>query len=165
MSKANITMNLENAMLPKTFRDLATASRAGATFEVSALSPVEEFETYLEPGMKLSIINSTHEVGCGADEVIRLELSYHKYDEHNKAFESKNYYGRDGVPNKTARETGNYNVIDSLFVMADFDPNKYFSMIKDTSAKLYAAYLNEKVGDETYVAYLERLVEAHAKAV
>jgi len=146
-------------MLPNTFKELAELLVNGATVDVECRARVEDLEDYADKGMRLTItgIRSDH------DEVAVLAVSYAKYDEHNKAFEKRNYYDKTGTPCLNAREAGFYKEQDSMYVMDTDNPNDFFISIDDNSNKWIKSYLEHRGKDETYVAFLERILNQVSK--
>lgn len=148
-------------MLPNTFKELAELLVNGATVDVECRERVEDLEDYADKGMRLTItgIRSDH------DEVAVLAVSYAKYDEHNKAFEKRNYYDKQGKPCLNAREAGFYKEHDSMYVMETDDPNEFFVGLDDNSNRWIKSYLEHRNKDETYVAFLERILDEASKYV
>lgn len=142
-------------MFPNTFKQLANLMINGATIEAECRSKCEDLESYVDGGMRLTVIGITED----HDDVIKLQVSYEKYEEHNKAFEKRNYYDKNGVPCLNAREAGYYTVKDTLYVMATDDPNDYFISLSDSANKWIVSYLRNRHKDETYVAFLERMLD------
>lgn len=147
-------------MFPNTFKQLANLFINGATIEAECRKKCEDLEAYVDGGMRLTIIGMVED----HDGVIKLQISYEKYEEHNKAFEKRNYYDKQGVPCLNAREAGYYTVKDTLYVMETDDPNEYFISVSDTSNRWLRAYLERRNEGETYVAFLERWLEDAYKA-
>lgn len=143
-------------MLPNTFTELSSLIRNGTTVDVDCLKKVEDLETYVEARMRLTIIDATPE---DRDGVIVLTVSYAKYEEINKTFESHNYFDKNGVACLNARQAGFFSVEDTLYVMNTDDPNDYFIMLEDSANYWIQEYLKHRNKDETYVAFLERLLD------
>lgn len=140
-------------MLPNTFKKLVETLANGAPLDVECLDRCDDLEAYPERGMRLTIVGVTPH----HDDVTVLRVSYEKYDQFNTAFESSNYYDKQGVPQLTARQAGMYKVNDTLYVGTDEDPNKYFKQIESNRwLDMYLKEYNANPG-ETYVAFLERL--------
>ena len=143
-------------MLPNTFTELNEVLLNGATIEVECRKKVEDLEDYADTGMRLTITGSRE----SHDDVVILEMSYEKYDEFNKTFEKRNYYDKDGQPCLNAREAGYYKAKDTMYVMNTDDPNEYFLSLEDGSGRWIQAYLQSRREGETYVAFLENLLDA-----
>lgn len=112
-------------------------------------------EAYPEGGMRATVLDITTD----DEDVLRLHLSFEAFDEYNKAFESHNYFDRDGQPTLTARDAGYYSVKDHVYVMAGDDISTYFTLMGTSASKLHQQYLDE-CGDKgiTYVQWLEAKV-------
>lgn len=142
-------------MLPNTFTELLHLLNNKQTFEVSCLEKVEDLEAYPDKGMRLTITGGRHD----HDGVIILNVSYEKYESYNEAFEKRNYYDKNHVACLNAREAGWYKVEDKLFVMDSDGPNTYFVELNDGANHWVREYLAYRQPNETYVAFLERLLD------
>lgn len=140
--------------------------------EMSARGPVDieftagahDLESYPEPKMRATLLfvkDDHHD-----DDVMKIRVSYKKFDEYNKAFESHNYWGRIALgqdersASYTARETGWYEVEEDLYVMATDDISKVLTILDNGPNKLYEAYQADPKG-LSYVQWLESLVQEH----
>lgn len=121
---------------------------------------VGDLECYPEKGMRATIVGILED---SDRDVLKLRVSYEKFDEFNKAFESHNYFDRAGQPVLTAREAGYYHVEETIYVMADDDVDKYMKILSNGSSSLYDAYVAAKP-DISYTLWLENLVQTHAVA-
>jgi hypothetical protein len=72
---------------------------------------------YPEKGMRASVLKcELTELCYRHGDVIALTVSYTKFDEYNKQFESANYYDEYGRPVLTAREANFYTETNTLYV-------------------------------------------------
>lgn len=144
--------------LPNTFTALVVALEQGQRSNVYCKKLIEDLENYAETNMRLTLVSAR---GGDVNDVVKLQVSYEKYDEFNKSFESKNYFDRGGQAVLNAREAGYYKVNDVMYLMGESNPNDYFVVLEDRTAKLHDAYQKDKRDNESYVEYLERLVLLH----
>lgn len=121
---------------------------------------IEDLECYPEKGMRATIISIADDRD---HDVMKMRVSYEKFDEFNKAFESHNYFDRAGQPVLTAREANYYTVEETIYVMASDDINKYMQILSESSTALYDAYRLE-APSISYTLWLENLVQQHAVA-
>lgn len=139
-----------------TMKDAIAAIHQRGSIDVEFLASVEALEGYAEPHMRATIVDA-EDYG---DSTVRIKLSYAKYDEYNRQFESANYFDRNQNPVWTAREAGHYNVDDHIFVMDTDKFDTLFKELKDT--RLFDQYTAACTG-ESYVAWLEgQLTSANA---
>jgi hypothetical protein len=141
-------------MLPNSFLALRIALAQGIQMDVQCKKLVEDLEAYPEEGVRLTIKS----VSSGdVNDVVKCEVTYEKFDDINRPYESSNYFDKSGNAKLTARESGNYTINETLYFMTDSDPNDYF--VELNVGPLFKAYnANRKDSSETYVQYLERLV-------
>lgn len=137
------------------FKQLIEGGATSRAFDIEFLKPVEDLEGYPEASMRATFISGQL---CD-DDVAVIRVSYEKFDEYNKAFETANYYARDGVPRLTAREAGHYSVEENLYVMADEPYDKYFKILDSAATNLYDRWRAQRdMSSMTYVQWLESLV-------
>lgn len=142
-------------------RDLIAFLASRGHVDVEFTSKTHDLETYAEPCMRATLkgVRDDH------DGVLRLQISYEKYDEYNEQFESHNYWGvlskgqDPAAAQYTARETGWYKVEDHIYVMDTDEVSKYMVILNPNPLyDEWAAGLKEV----SYVQWLENLVNAHA---
>ena len=147
--------------------DLKSMLSTGKTVDIEFKKGIEDIEGYTEPGMRATILA----VVDSDEDVVKMRISYQKYDEYNKVFESRNYWGRlsnDQDPsssNYTARETGWYEVEDVMYLMADDEVEKYMTIIEPT--EMFETW-NASLKEVSYVTWLEnrvRLLEKQLNSV
>lgn len=120
-----------------------------------------DMESYAEPGMRARIID-VKEINTFSkdlrEHVYRITFDFSEYDTFNRFFETANYYGNNGVANKTAREAGYYHHKDSIyFGSPELEPfDKYFTFA-DSNTKLLQKKFEES-GEDSYVHWLEKQV-------
>jgi len=124
---------------------------------------IEEMECYPEGGMRARIASIRSEDTDSTDlneHVYRIEFDYSEYDDFNRLFESANYYGRDSVPNKTAREAGHYSKTETIYFGSPllFPFENYFRLASEHHQKLHEQFRGS--GEQNYVEWLEKQVEA-----
>ena len=142
-------------------RDLIQLIAVRGSIDVEFTKGVEDMEGYPELGMRATILNAVDQ----HDDVMKIRVSYEKYDEFNKQFEGHNYWGveRNGQDpasaTYTARETGWYKVEEDLYVMADDDVSRTMTLLSNSN--LYDTWNNGNK-ELSYVLWLEALVTEHA---
>ena len=119
-----------------------------------------DLESYVEPGMRATItsVSWEHNGTNECDAVFKLHVDFSKFDEENKQFETHCYFDKNQNPVLSAREAGQYEVQDTLYLSPDFET--YFTMEVDSPFREDFA----KSGSTgTYVKFLEdRLTAALA---
>jgi len=137
-----------------TFDDLNQLVNNGTYPTVEFLkSPWDE--SCAEKGMRGNIIRVYSDSDC---HIVEFDLS--KHEEHNKAFEVRDYYDSDGIPRLTAREAGCYTQIDSVYISKgtfDEELNEIVTFIDENP--VYRMYLKDRVSGQSYVHFLENLVQ------
>lgn len=148
--------------------DINTLFQSGKDVDVEFTKNILDLEGYPEPGMRATIIAVTT---GGQDDVVKVRVSYEKYDDFNQQFESHNYWGvlaRDQDPSAaeyTARETGWYKVEDVIYVMADDDVSNYMTILEPN--EMFETW-NASLKEVSYVTWLEnrvRLLEKQLNSV
>lgn len=147
--KGNITVT--------TMRDLVESTRSGVrpvvTFHTKA---IEGTEGYPEMGMRARITGA--ELRHDGD-VIVVDFDFSEFEEHNKAFESRNYFDKHGNATLTAREHGSYVPQDGLYLGPDDQQSAFFRVDSDARLEVYAAF-KASGSTSTYVQWLEDKVLA-----
>lgn len=110
---------------------------------------VEELEAYVEPKMRAHLVS----VKVMPDDIAVLKVDYSAYDDFNKAFEQANYYDANGAPTLTARESGNYDIQEDLYVMASEDVDHILSVLPSFSTQLLDEF--NASGQSGYMRWLE----------
>ena len=129
--------------------------------DIEFLRMIEDYDWYGEVGMRATVLGVYwHDESDVDDPVFKLHLSFAKYDDHNRQFESTNYWDNDGKATWTARQANAYSVEDHLYL-----GNNWASCVKlvDGAAdKLFNLFLTDKASqpDINYVQWLETLVLA-----
>lgn len=127
----------------------------------------ENYETYLEEGMRCKVVNvSTVDFSHG-HVIYDLELDVNSYLDWNKNCESSNYYNRDGKANCNAHEAGQYSPVIHFYLEGEhFDdcfeiiPNEWDSVGLD----LYEKWSSQYKDDCTFYTYLcKHIVELQKK--
>lgn len=114
----------------------------------------EDLEAYVEPKMRAHVIS----VKVGPDDIAVLKVDYSAYDEFNKAFETANYFDKNGNPTLTARESGDYNLQEDLYVSASEELDPILTALPSVSAHLLDEY--RASGQSSYVRWLEEQLVA-----
>ncbi|EPP9373566.1 hypothetical protein PZF67_005271 [Pseudomonas aeruginosa] len=109
----------------------------------------EDLEAYVDPKMRAHVMS----VRVGPDDVAVLRVDYSAYDEYNKAFEKANYYDKNGNPTLTARETGNYDFQEDLYVSASEELDHILTALPGISTQLLEEF--NASGQTGYVRWLE----------
>jgi hypothetical protein len=140
---------------------LATLQRACATGStVKFTKGANDLESYVEPGMRATITSVSWD-GEGKNEseaVFKLRVDFSKFDEENKQFETHCYFDKNHNPVLSAREAGQYEVQDTLYLSPDFET--YFTMEIDSP---FREEFVKSGSNDTYVKFLEdRLTAALA---
>lgn len=86
--------------------------------DIEFLPGVEDFDCYVETGMRATIseINAYPENG-----LYELKLNYEKFEDHNRKFESLRYYDDENNRYLTFRELNGYYEEESYCVSVGFD--------------------------------------------
>jgi hypothetical protein len=143
-------------MLPNTFTELAQIIRSGVVFQVQMKKLIESCDSYPEENMRATIAG---EVIDTEDNFFRILFDYTAYDEYNKAFESSNYYDKNGKACLTARQSGYYQIKETLWFRGDSNPNDYFEVIPGSQSKWMKLFMKERLDEETYAHFLERKLD------
>lgn len=135
---------------------------------LATAKPVVEFgkdagdmEAYPETGMRARFLGVSWD-GHGDDEteaVFKVQLSFEGFEDHNRPFEQANYYDNNHVPRLTAREAGQYKMVDFFYVSPDVmteDPTFDYFHLTDSSGLLMSEFSNS--GEANYVKWLEQQV-------
>lgn len=103
------------------------------TITVEFLPGIVDLECYAEAGMQARIVSCRFMDHGGEGDVIRIGFDFRPFDARNAALESANYYGTDGVPNLTARESGFYDPTSAeehIYFDADQGFSEYFNVLR-----------------------------------
>jgi len=124
---------------------------------------IEEMECYPEVGMRARVVAINSEDTDSDDlheHVYCIKFDYSEYDDFNRLLETANYYGRDGIPNKTARESGHYSKTETIYFGSPllFPFENYFRLASEHHQKLHEQFHDS--GEQNYVEWLEKQVEA-----
>lgn len=135
--------------------------------DIEFLKEINDYDWYGENGMRATVRSVEWQDESNVnDPVFKLHVSFAKFDDYNKAFESSNYWNT-GEALVTAREAGCYKVEDHLYVGNNWA--KCLKIVGAPQAKLFVMFQVDKTSqpDITYMAWLETLVLAampHLKA-
>lgn len=143
------------------FKDLQRTlpeMNARGPVNVEFVRGVVDLECYPEKGMRATILSILEN---SDKDILKLRVSYEKFDEFNKAFESYNYFDKAGKPTLNARAAGYYNIEETIYVMAGDKVETYMRVLNDNSTALYDAYRLEAPAI-SYTLWLENLVQRHA---
>lgn len=125
------------------------ASR-GSGLVVTFKHGVDDKEGYAESGMRGRIVSA-----CRLpDDVICIKVDYTEFVDHNRAFETANYFDKNGVPCLNAREAGYLrDEKEDLFVGEDED----LDFLEVESAERMAIYRAYKASGAkcSYIQWLE----------
>jgi len=111
---------------------------------------VDELESYAEAGMRARI----ERVERGQDDVIRLHLDYTEFEAYNQAFESANYFDKDGQATLTARQAGHYKPQDVVYVSASCLLGDLFVFETGPGHALFQRWMEQGEG-RSYMKFLE----------
>lgn len=124
---------------------------------VEFLEAIEEMEAYPEKGMR-AVIKKVYPYQHDPEDVIIVEFSFKEYDDYNKNLESHNYYDKNRKPTLTARESGFYNPVDTVYLdKQDFLNMKYFKTLLSERSNLVMEYI-ESGTKESYTNWIENMV-------
>ncbi|PNG50104.1 MULTISPECIES: hypothetical protein [unclassified Variovorax] len=138
-------MNFKELMELARFRPVA----------VECLPLAEDWEAYPERGMRMHVTGGTVQ----HDDVGKLQVDFTAFEEFNRPLESANYNGPGGKP-ITAREYGDYKVIDTVYVDPTQDISGYVQLLDGGAQVLLAEFSALPTPRPSYVSWLEaRLVE------
>lgn len=123
---------------------------------------IEEVEAYPEGGMRariVSIFDEDTDSDDPYDHVYGIQFDYSEYDDFNRLLETANYYGKDNIPNKTAREAGYYEVLETIYFGSPelYPFEDYFRVASKHHEKLHEQFRTS--GEHNYVEWLESQVE------
>ncbi|MBW6122587.1 hypothetical protein KZ843_06730 [Pseudomonas aeruginosa] len=143
-------MNVQN------LQEMLAAGPVAIEFAAGA----EDLEAYVDPMMRAHLVS----VRVDPDDVAVLKVDYSAYDEYNKAFEKANYYDKNGNPTLTARESGDYDVQENLYVSASEELDHIFTALPSISTQLLEEF--KASGQTGYVRWLEeQLMNARTAGV
>ena len=132
--------------------------KSGLTPQITFTAECEAMEGYPEAGMKARVLAVTAE----DRDIYRVKADFQSFDEHNKAFESANYYDKNGIATLTARQVGFYKPVDDFYLTPDEGP-EYFAIDDAKSVELFERF-NKSGYTGTYIQWLEeQLVAAEQK--
>lgn len=123
---------------------------------------IEEKESYPEGSMRARILSIHRDNIASSDlmeHVYRIVFDYSEYEDFNRLLETANYYGTDGIPNKTAQEAGHYQAVETVyFGSPELDPfENYFQLASKKHSKLREQFIAS--GENNYVEWLENQVQ------
>jgi hypothetical protein len=128
--------------------------QAGARPVIRFTQGAEDFEGYAELHMRARVVSIEER----SDSVCILTVDFGEFDEHNRQFESSNYFDKSGNACLTAREAGDYKPVDTLYLPLDGDIYG-FEVEDGLGVALYARYLAAK-SSLSYVQWLEAELSA-----
>ena len=105
--------------------------QAGKKPVITFTKGAEDLEGYQEPGMKAQV----QAIRVNHANVLIITVDHSQFENHNKQFESSNYFDKSQVPCLNAREAGYYKVIDSVYVMADESDREAFTIEDEGATK------------------------------
>jgi hypothetical protein len=122
----------------------------------------EDLECYPENGMRARVLNVTEDKFHSDDDgqVWVVTVDYTDFDSHNRAFESSNYYDKNGNPGLTARQAGFYKETEDLYLPApafhapDEMWESYFVVLDPMRIRLAGKFKLQGNG-RTYIQWLE----------
>jgi hypothetical protein len=125
--------------------------------DIEFYGKIDDYEHYAEAGMRATITDITVQDSDLKDMVIKVGLSFVKFDEYNKKYESSNYYNKEGVPVWTAREAGFYGMADYLY--AGNNVHDVLKLVDPALRQLFDLFSADKVSQPniTYVEWLEAI--------
>ncbi|BDC78279.1 hypothetical protein MRCP2_p0140 (plasmid) [Aquipseudomonas alcaligenes] len=127
----------------------------GGPLAIELGAGVVELEAYAEPRMRAHLVA----VELQRDDVAVLKVDYSAFEDFNKVFEQANYYDAQGNPTLTAREAGQYEPQEDLYVMASDDlESKILAILPSVSLALIDAFKGS--GHANYVRWLEEQLAA-----
>jgi hypothetical protein len=132
--------------------------KSGLTPQITFTAGCEDMEGYPEAGMKARVLAVTAE----DRDIYRVKADFQSFDEHNKAFESANYYDKNGIATLTARQAGFYKPVDDFYLTPD-EGLEYFTIDDAKSVQLFERFKQAGYAG-SYVSWLEeQLVAAEQK--
>lgn len=125
--------------------------------DVQFTKKIEDTEWYAEDGMRGTITSVIVQDDDPKDMVIKIGVSFAKFDEFNKQFETSNYFNNVGDACLTARQANMYHVEDHYY--AGNDVLEHMIPLDDATATLLRFFETDKAAnpDLTYVAWLEKI--------
>lgn len=128
--------------------------QAGARPVIRFTQGVDDFEGYAELHMRARVV-SIEERNYS---VCILTVDFGEFEEHNRQFESANYFDKSGKACLTARDVGDYKPVDTLYIPMDGEIYG-FELEDGPAVTLYARYQAAK-SSLTYVQWLEAELSA-----
>ena len=125
---------------------------AGQPFAIEFQGGIESLEGYADQGMRAHV-TSFESFGDG---VVKVHVDFSAFDEFNKAIEKPNYFDKNGSPTLTAREAGQYQATDILF-MDEGDNLAHFFALLNPQNVLVDEWRQSQTTD-SYVTFLENQV-------
>lgn len=127
----------------------------GGPLAIELGAGVVELEAYAEPKMRAHLVA----VELQRDDIAVLKVDYSAFEDFNKTFEQANYYDAQGNPTLTAREAGQYEPKEDLYVMASDDlESKILAILPSVSLALIDEFKGS--GHANYVRWLEEQLAA-----
>ena len=126
--------------------------------QITFMPDCENLESYPEAGMKARVL----EVIPDDDDIYRVKVDFEPFAEHNKAFESANYFDKNGKPTLTAHQAGYYKPVDVFYLTPNEGP-EYLTIDDAKGVELFERF--SKSGyPGTHIQWLEeQLVAAEQK--
>ena len=128
--------------------------------DVQFTKKIEDTEWYAEDKMRGTITSVKVQDSDPADPVILFGVSFAKFDDFNRQFESNNYYDNHGQACLDARAAGFYKVEDSVYLGRDYA--ECFTLLGTGTEALLRMFAVDKAAQPhiTYVQWLETLALA-----
>lgn len=128
----------------------------GKTIEF--LVGIEDFECYPEKNMRARIISISERDTKSKDlydHLYTITFDYSEFDDYNKAFESSNYWDKNGDASLTAREAGIYEVKEKIhFGAPELWPfEDYFKLLDPAVEELVNRF--KQSNSSNYIEWLE----------
>ena len=131
---------------------------AGQPFAIEFQEGIESLEGYADRGMRAHV-TSFQSFGDG---VVKVHVDFSVFDEFNKAIEKPNYFDKNGAATLTAREAGQYQSTDILFMDEGDTPAQFFALLNPQNV-LVDEWRQSQTTD-SYVTFLEnQLAELRAE--
>ena len=87
--------------------ELRRRVRRGDEVIVEFTKDIENYETCIDEGMRAIVVKVDNTDGY---ECSKVHFDLKPFDEYNDLYAQANYYDKDGIPNQTAKENGQYPI-------------------------------------------------------
>lgn len=137
------------------------SSFIGKTVVFNDFKEEDFYSEYIQPRMMADVVVCDIDCDSKKDEdcILLIVFDFSKHEEHNKQFETKDFYDEKGIARLSCREAGYYSTQEKAYIGID-PANWPFEWAKKN--KLIELYQKRENKDLSYVNFLEGLVQLHS---